>query len=194
MNAEESANFEVKFGLHQGSVLSPILFNIVMQAIADNFKKGVSWELSYADDLVLLAESRVELERRLEVWIARLKGKGLRVNIDKTKVMICKVGVGQVENSGKFPCGICRKGVDVNSIRCTSCKMWIHKRCSGVRGRLERVEGFMCRNCYGGGGKAVEETKQLVLGASDKLEVVDKFCYLGDVIGKGGGAEESSRG
>src|SRR3989441_13038659 len=25
------------------------------------------------------------------------------------------------------------------------------------------------------------------------LEVVDKFCYLGDVIGKGGGAEEASR-
>ena len=25
-----------------------------------------------------------------------------------------------------------------------------------------------------------------------ELEVVDKFCYLGDVIGKGGGAEEAS--
>src|SRR6266516_668899 len=185
MNDEESETFEVKVGLHQGSVLSPILFNIVMKDIADNFNKGLPWELLYADDLVLLAESRVELERRLEVWMARLKGKGLRVNIGKTKVMICKVGVGQVENSGKFPCGICRKGVGVNSIRCTSCRMWIHKRCSGVRGRLERVEGFMCRNCCGGGGKAVEETKQFVLGTSDKLEVVEKICYLGDVIGKG---------
>src|SRR2546425_1515899 len=27
----------------------------------------------------------------------------------------------------------------------------------------------------------------------EELEVVDKFCYLGDVIGKGGGAEEASR-
>ena len=51
----------------------------------------------------------------------------------------------------------------------------------------------MCRNCCGGGGKAVEETKQFVLETSDKLEVVENFCYLGDVIGKGGGAEESSR-
>ena len=25
------------------------------------------------------------------------------------------------------------------------------------------------------------------------MEVVDKFCYLDDVIGKGGGAEEASR-
>src|SRR6266516_7469841 len=113
MNGEESANFKVKVGLHQGSVLSPILFNIVMHAIADNFKKGLPWELLYADDLVLLVESRVELERRLTEWISRLKEKGLRVNIGKTKVMNCKEGVGQVENSGKFSCGICGKGVGV---------------------------------------------------------------------------------
>src|SRR5881296_64272 len=79
-NGEESESFEVKVGVHQGSVLSPILFNIVMQAIADNFKKGLPWELLYADDLVLLAESRLELEERLIEWMARLKEKGLRVN------------------------------------------------------------------------------------------------------------------
>ena len=92
MNGKESENFEVKVGVHQGSVLSPILFNIVMQVIADNFKKGLPWELLYADDLVLLAESRVELERRLTEWTERLRDKGLRVNIGKTKVMNCKVG------------------------------------------------------------------------------------------------------
>ena len=42
MNGEDSENFEVKVGVHQGSVLSPILFNTVMQAIADNLKKGVT--------------------------------------------------------------------------------------------------------------------------------------------------------
>src|SRR3989442_5301469 len=86
-NGEERESFEVKVGLHQGSVLSPILFNIVMQAIADNFKKGLPWELLYADDLVLLTESRLDLEKRLTEWMARLKEKGLRVNIGKTKVM-----------------------------------------------------------------------------------------------------------
>src|SRR5260221_8913424 len=155
----------------------------------------VKWKLKllYADDLVLLAESRVELERRLTEWIARLKEKGLRVNIEKTKVMNCKVGVGQVENSGKFPCGICRKGVGVNSICCISCKKWVHKRCSGVVGNIEKMVDFMCRDCSGGGVKVVEEAKQFVVETSDKIEVVEKFCYLGDIIGKGGGAEESSR-
>ena len=27
----------------------------------------------------------------------------------------------------------------------------------------------------------------------DKIEVVDEFCYLGDMIGSGGGVEETSR-
>ena len=192
-NGVESESFEVKVGVHQGSVLSPILFNIVMQAIADNFKKGLPWELLYADDLVLLAESRLELEKRLTEWMARLKEKGLRVNIGKTKVMNCKVGVGQVENSGKYPCGVCREGVGDNAIRCTSCKKWIHKRCSRVVGDLATVSDFKCRNCSGGGMKVVDEVRQFVLGAREELEVFDKFCYLGDVIGKGGGAEEASR-
>ena len=89
--------------------------------------------------MVLLAETRLELEERLTEWMARLKEKGHRVNIGKTKVMNCKVGVSQVENSGKYPCGICRKGVGGNSICRTACKKWIHKRCSRVVGRLAKV-------------------------------------------------------
>src|SRR6267154_6097681 len=193
INGEESEGFEVKVGVHQRSVLSPILFNIVMQALADNFKVGLPWELFYADDLVLLAESRAELKRRLMEWIGRLKEKGVRVNIGKTKVMKCKVGVGQVENSGKFPCGICRKGVGVNSIYCGYCKKWIHKRCSGVVGNIEKLVNFKCRNCAVGEVKVVDELKQFVLVNGEKMEVVEKFCYLGDAIGKGGDAEESSR-
>ena len=61
------------------------------------------------------------------------------MNIAKTKVMNCKVGVGQVENSGKYPCGICRSGVGDNVILCTSCKKWIHKKCSGMVGRLKKA-------------------------------------------------------
>ena len=144
-----------------------------MQALADNFKVGLPWELFYADDLVLLAESRAELERRLMEWIGRLKEKGLRVNLGKTKVMNCKVGVGQVENSSRFLCGICRKGVGVNSICCGSCKKWIHKRCSGVIGNIEKLVNFTFRNCVVGVMKVIDELKQFVLGNGENVEVVE---------------------
>ena len=55
-----------------------------------------------------------------------------------------------IVNSGKWPCGVCGKGVQANSIQCTVCKKWIHKRCSGVRGDLSRIDdGFRCRRCDG---------------------------------------------
>ena len=38
------------------------------------------------------------------------------------------------------------------------------------------------------------ETQQLLpLGDGQSLECVEKFCYLGDMIGAGGGAEEAAR-
>src|SRR6059036_3042747 len=80
-----------------------------------------------------------------------------------------------------------------NSICCTACKKWIHGRCSRVVGGLAKVKDFKCRNCSGGGMKVVDGVGQFVLEAREELEVVDKFCYLGDFIGKGGGAEEASR-
>ena len=45
-----------------------------------------------------------------------MEEKGLRVNVGKTKVMRCRNKIGQAENSGKFPCGICKKGVGTQLI------------------------------------------------------------------------------
>jgi len=43
--------FEVKVGMHQGSVLSPLLFIIVTEAISREFRVALPWELLYADEL-----------------------------------------------------------------------------------------------------------------------------------------------
>ena len=40
--------FSVKVGLHQGSVLSPLLFIIVLEALSMEFRTGCPWELLYA--------------------------------------------------------------------------------------------------------------------------------------------------
>src|ERR1700755_1816350 len=47
--------------------------------------------------------------------------------------------------------------------------------------------------CSGGQQDKVSETRELMLGVDCSLEVVDRFCCLGDVIGAGGGAEDASR-
>jgi len=54
-----SDNFEVEVGMHQGSALSPLLFVMVMEAVS---RGALPWELLYADDLVVMAESEEELE------------------------------------------------------------------------------------------------------------------------------------
>jgi len=50
--------FNVKVGLRQGSVLSALLFVIVMEMISRELRAGLPLELLYADDLILMAESK----------------------------------------------------------------------------------------------------------------------------------------
>ena len=72
------------------------------------------------------------------------------MNAGKFKVMVVSSGGKMIVNSGKWPCGVCGKGVQANSVQCTVSKKWIHKWCSGVCGDLSRVaDGFRCRQCDG---------------------------------------------
>ena len=44
-----NARSRVRVGVHQGSVLSPLLFIIVLEALSREFRCGVPWEDLYAD-------------------------------------------------------------------------------------------------------------------------------------------------
>jgi len=50
--------------------------------------KGVPWELMFADDLALQEESELEVMGMFEEWRAALESKGLKVNMEKTKLMV----------------------------------------------------------------------------------------------------------
>ena len=54
----------MKVGVHQGSVLSPLLFIMDLEALSNEFCVGLPWELFYADDLCLIAEIEEELVRK----------------------------------------------------------------------------------------------------------------------------------
>jgi len=56
-----SNGFEVQVGMHQGSALRHLLFVIVMEALSREFRVALSWELLYADDLVVIAQTKDDL-------------------------------------------------------------------------------------------------------------------------------------
>ena len=60
-----STEFEVKVGVHQGSVLSPLLFVAMLEVVTRGVKEGLPWELLYTDDLVLVAQSKEELREKV---------------------------------------------------------------------------------------------------------------------------------
>jgi hypothetical protein len=81
-----SEEFEIRVGLHQGSALSPFLFVIIMDVLSEGTRKGLLWELLFADDLVIMEKTIEELQRNLIAWQSCLERIGLKMSEKKTEV------------------------------------------------------------------------------------------------------------
>ena len=94
---------------------------------------------------MLVADSLVSLREKLMRWRGCLECSGLKVNLNKSKMMVSDRKQGFVAKQGKWPCSVCGKGVR-NAIPCAKCHSWVYKRCSGVGYSLRAVEDvFVCR-------------------------------------------------
>ena len=102
-----------------------------MEALSRELCVALPWELLYADDLVVIAETENDLIKRLNEWKDFVENRGMRVNMNKTKFMIIKERQKITQKAVRWPCGVCGRGVGSNSIQCTSCKKWVHRKCSG---------------------------------------------------------------
>jgi len=70
----------------------------------------------------------------------------MRVNMNKTKVMISGERQKLMQKDERWPCGVCVGGVGNNSIQCTSCQKWVHRKCSGTKDSMYKVmKTFVCR-------------------------------------------------
>ena len=90
--------FQIGKGLHQGWILSPCLFNLYAEYIMRNAgleeaQAGIKIagsninKLRYADDTILMAESEEELKSLLMKVKEQSEKVGLKLNIQKTKIM-----------------------------------------------------------------------------------------------------------
>ena len=187
-----SEEFGVGVGVHQGSVLSPLLFIIVLEALSREFREGIPWELLFADDLVIVADSLEKCVAKVKAWKEGLESKGLRVNMKKTMFMASGPKLDVLRESGKYPCAVCLTGVGNASISCTACNKWVHKRCSGRTVLfVDSANPYVCPRCKGDKEVRPIDGRPFVKVqvGDEELDVVDLFCYLGDMISAGGGCE-----
>ncbi|XP_071712410.1 uncharacterized protein [Rutidosis leptorrhynchoides] len=84
--------FPIEVGLHQGSTLSPFLFALILDELYRGIQENIPWCLIFADDIVLVSETKDELNRRLEQWREALEQNGLRISRQKTEYLSCEFG------------------------------------------------------------------------------------------------------
>jgi len=136
----------------------------------------------------VIAETKEDLIKRLNEWKDFMENRGMRVNMNKTKVMISGERQKVAQKAVRWPCGVYGRDVGNNSIHCTSCKKWVHRKCSGMVGSMYKVmKSFICRGCVNpvtGTGRS-----SVGIGGDANRELVDKFCYLGDMLSVAGDAD-----
>ena len=59
-----------------------------MDVLSEGVRRGFLYEILYADDLVIMADILQDLESKYRAWKTSLENRGLRVNVEKTKIMV----------------------------------------------------------------------------------------------------------
>ena len=102
-------------------------------------------------------------------------------------MIVSTANIGKVREERKFSWAISRKGAETNSIVWQFCKYWVHKRCSGIKGKLKEDGEFRCHT-YANEETDIAKERTCLWLNGQSLEILEKFCYLGETI-KGGATD-----
>ena len=114
--AGTSEAFDIRVGVHQGSALSPLLFITVMEEATKLARGDGPWKLLCADDSVMTAESKEEVADMFNSWKGWMEQRGLKINTEKTKLMVNGNEARERIQPRRWPCGCCGTGVGANSV------------------------------------------------------------------------------
>uniref|UniRef100_A0A146MDJ5 RNA-directed DNA polymerase from mobile element jockey n=1 Tax=Lygus hesperus TaxID=30085 RepID=A0A146MDJ5_LYGHE len=102
-----SRYFDVEQGVKQGCLLSPLLFALFINDLTDALVCGVAVgsqvipALLYADDVVVVAESREDLQRNIDALHGYCTRWSLEVNLEKSKIVVFRRG-GRLAGQDKW--------------------------------------------------------------------------------------------
>lgn len=74
-------------GVHQGSALSLLLLNLVIDYLTVGLHRDTLWNILYADDVILVPEGPADLRNMFNDWRSALEEKGLGISRIKTMYM-----------------------------------------------------------------------------------------------------------
>jgi len=90
-------SFRTTKGVHQGCVMSPLLFNMYMAELKERLERrgigGVGigsqriWNLAYADDIILIAKNRDAMLDMMTLKVF-LKDRSTELNMKKSKILV----------------------------------------------------------------------------------------------------------
>ena len=187
-----SEEFEVKVGVHQGSVLSPLLFIIhgawsliTRVPLWGPMRGPLCWWPCYHHWIASgICQEALDLERSNGEERTESKCR-------KDKDHDLQYGTGPPAEFRRVSMRRLSHWSGSNSIFCNGCKHWVHKKCSGLK-CLKNDPDYRCTRCQGTARPLDGRPQKEVQVGPDKLEVVASFCYLGDMLSAAGGCELST--
>jgi Reverse transcriptase (RNA-dependent DNA polymerase) len=87
---DESDVFPIKIRLQQGLALSSYIFTLVMDMIINDIQGDITWCMLFADNVVLIDESRIRVDQKLKLWRQTLESKSFRISRTKIEYMRCQ--------------------------------------------------------------------------------------------------------